>query len=409
MLAKMAKIARMEFKLTAVNRAFIVLTILGPFIIVAISVLPGLLAMSGSMGSPELKVAIVSQDQSFVDGIAPALNRSGIRVVNAQGSPQSLDEMVLGGTLDGYMTLPPDLLSTKHLEYVSKNVGDFRVMGTLQGVIGQSIVAMRLMKAGLPAGEIASIVSPPAIENRRLAKTGEKEKSDFLTILMTGLALVMLLYMTVLLYGQAIGRSVLTEKTSKTVEIMLSSVKPLDLLYGKILGKAAAGLLQYAVWAVMTAAFLGIFGPRLGINLNLGITPATLAFLVLFFILAFFLYSGMYAALGSAAEDEQHLSQLAWPVIIFLMIPVFLISPIIMNPNAPFVVGLSLFPLTASVVMFLRVVVGGTPSWQILLSIGIQLLTIALVVFLSAKIFRVGLLMTGKRFKMGEIVKWLRY
>jgi ABC-2 type transport system permease protein len=410
MLGKMAKITRMEFKLTAANRAFIILTILGPFLIVAISVLPSLLSMRGGLGSAEKKIAVVSADMAFVAGITPSLQSAGIKVVNAQADAAALDSMVLAGTLDGYIVLPEDLLSASRFEYVSKNAADFAVTGALQGVIGQSIVAMRLTKAGLPAREIQALVQPPQIDTRKLAASGEKEKSDFLSLLMTGIALVLLLYMTVLLYGQAIGRSVLQEKTSKTVEIMLSSVRPLDLMYGKILGKGAAALVQYAVWVGMTTLFMQIFGPRLGISLSsLSITPVILAYLVLFFLIAFFLYSSLYAALGSAAEDEQHLTQLAWPVLIFLMIPVFLMSPIIMSPGAPLVVGLSLFPLTGPVVMFLRIVAGNAPAGEILLSICIQLVSIALIVYLSAKIFRVGLLMTGKRFKFNEIVKWLRY
>jgi ABC-2 type transport system permease protein len=409
MFNKLAKITRMEFKLTAANRAFIALTILGPFLIIGMSVLPTVLSMSGGLGSPVLKIALVNVDRESLKIITPALERADIRVTEFQGDPRPLDAEVLEGRLDGYLIFPADLAKATTLEYVSKNAGDFRVMGTLQGVIGQSIVAMRLVKAGLAPQEIAGIVQPPRIENRKLTKSGEKEKSDFLAILMTGIALVMLLYMTVMLYGQAIGRSVLTEKTSKTVEIMLSSVKPLDLLYGKIFGKALAALLQYAVWILMTAVFLLAVGPRLGINLNVGITPSTLGFMVLFFLLDFFMYSALYAALGSASEDEQHLSQLAWPMIVFLVIPMVLISPIIMNPSAPFVVGLSLFPLTGPVVMFLRVLIGGVPGWQIALCVAFALVTIAGIVYISAKIFRVGLLMTGKRFKLGEIVKWVRY
>ncbi len=409
MLAKMAKITAMEFKLTAANRAFIILTILGPFIIAAISILPSVLSMRGGLGPTETKVAIVSREAGFVDSITPALESSGIKVVKADADAAALDSMVMAGTLDGYVTLPEDLLTAPRIEYVSKNAVDFRVTGILQSVIGQSIVTLRLTKAGLPADEIRALTQPPQVETRKLAASGEKEKSDFVGLLMTGIALVLLLYMTVLLYGQAIGRSVLQEKTAKTVEIMLSSVRPLDLMYGKILGKGAAALVQYGVWVVMAAVFMQVFGPRLGINLSLSITPTTLGYLVLFFLIAFFLYSSLYAALGSAAEDEQHLTQLAWPVLIFLMIPIFLMSPIIMSPNAPLVVGLSMFPLTGPVVMFLRIVAGSAPAAQILLSIGIQLVSIAVIVYLSAKIFRIGLLMTGKRFSFGEIVKWVRY
>jgi ABC-2 type transport system permease protein len=403
-MSKLSKIIRMEFRLTASNKLFIVLTILGPFLIAAVTVLPGTLANSGSrMGSPETRIAIAGPDQGFIDAISPALALSKIQLVPAQDTIASLDAEVLAGAFDGYIVLPPDLTRADRLEYVSKSAGDIRMLSVLQGVIGQAIVVERLVKAGISAVEVASLTQPPAVESRQLTRTGEKKSTDFLTVLMTGLVLAMLLYMTVLLYGQVIGRSVLSEKTSKTAEIMLSSVRPMDLLFGKILGKAAASLLQYGIWVGVTTVFLKLFGPLLGVPLSLRIGLPTLLFLVLFFLLAFFLYCSLYAALGAASEDEQHLGQLAWPMILFLVLPVVLIFPIISTPQAPLVVGLSFFPLTAPIVMFLRILVGAAKTWEVLLSVGLLLASIAGVIVLSAKIFRVGLLMTGKRFKVSEI------
>lgn len=411
MRSKLAKIVRMEYRLTTANRAFLVLTILGPFLIVGVMVLPALMTTGrASMGNPELDIAVVGADPQWLAGVSPALAGAGIRAVSLDADAAELDARVLAGDLAGYVVLPPDLASATRIEYVAKNVSDFRVSAALSGVIGQSVVALRLAKAGLPAAEIASLIRPPTVEARQLVKNGESAQQDFMTILFTGLIFAMLLYMTVLLYGQAIGRSVLTEKSGKTVEIMLSSVRPLELLFGKILGKGLASLLQYGIWVAMSVLFLRYAAPLLGLGagLRLAVTPATLAFLVLFFLLDFFLYCSVYGALGSASEDDHHLGQLAWPVIIFLVIPTVLISPILTAPNSTLVVALTLFPLTGTVVMFLRILVGAAPAWQIWLCVGLLAVTIAAVVALAAKIFRVGLLMTGKRFKLGEVVRWVR-
>ena len=183
----------------------------------------------------------------------------------------------------------------------------------------------------------------------------------------------------------------------------------MELLFGKILGKALASLLQYGIWVTISAAVLKLIGPRIGISIGVGLSMSTLAYLVLFFILAFFLYCSLYAALGAASEDEQHLGQLAWPVIIFLVIPVVMISSIITTPRAPVIVALSLFPLTAPIVMFLRILVGAAEPWEILVSIGLIVATTAAVIWLSARIFRVGILMTGKRFKFLEVLRLVRY
>jgi ABC-2 type transport system permease protein len=226
---------------------------------------------------------------------------------------------------------------------------------------------------------------------------------------MTGLIFAMMLYMTVLLYGQAIGRSVLAEKTNKTVEIMLSSVRPMDLLFGKILGKALASLLQYGIWVVVSIAVMKLIGPRFGITVGFDFPMSTFAYLVLFFILAFFLYCSIYAALGAAAEDEQGLGQLAWPVVIFLITPIVMISQVITAPFSPVVVVLSFFPLTAPIIMFLRILMNAAQPWEIILSLTLTAIATTAIVWISSKIFRVGILLTGKRLKFRDVVRMIRY
>ncbi len=403
---KLARIIRMEFRLTVANRVFVVLTILGPFLIAAIAILPGLLSRSdATMGSPVTEIALVGADPAFVQAISPSFVQARIVVRAVQGGVEKMDALVRNGTYDGYLMLPSDLATVTRLQYVSRNAVDFRVTTLLQAVIGQAIVAQKLTEAGVSTSQIASVIRLPVLDARQLTQSGEKKKSsDFATVLITGLTFAMLLYMTLVLYGQVIGRSVLTEKTSKTVEIMLSSVRPIELLFGKILGKAFASLLQYGIWVGISALILRLVGPRLGISIGAGLTVGTFAYLVLFFTLAFFLYSSLYAALGAVSQDEQHLGQLAWPMVIFLMIPVMMISPIITSPHAPLIVGLSLFPLTAPIVMFLRILVDAAAGWEIFLSVTLIIMATAGVIWLSARIFEAGILMTGKRFTLREVL-----
>jgi len=409
-MGKLGKIIRMEFRLTVANKAFIVLTILGPFLIAAIAVLPNLLSRSeGAMGGETVRIALLGADADFVREIAPALRQSGIEASAVQGSSESLDSQVLDGAFDGYLALPADLSLVTNMEYVSRDAVDYRVIGLLQGVIGRGIVARRLVEAGVPSSRVASLTQLPSFESWRLSRGGKMKNADFVAVLMTGLTLSMLLYMTVLLYGQAIGRSVLAEKTSKTVEIMLSSVRPMDLLFGKILGKALASLLQYGIWVAISAVAMRLVGPRLGISVGAGLPISTLAYFVLFFILAFFLYCSIYAALGASSEDEQQLGQLAWPMIAFLAVPVVMIYPIIMAPSSPLAIGLSFFPPTAPIVMFLRISVGAAGGWEILLCVALTIAATIAAIWLSARIFRVGILMTGKRFKLREVLLLARY
>jgi ABC-2 type transport system permease protein len=404
---KLWTIVGMEFRLTAANRAFVVITLLGPFLIVALSVLPSLLSMGGA--TAERNVAIAGGEPVLVDRLAAALAPSNVHVTATSEPESALDARVVEGGLHGYVALPPDLLGAKSIVFVTSATGDYQTPATLQAVIGGYVVASRLAAAGVAPDAVGGLLAQPAVETRRVTRDGEKRPMDFFAALFSGLAFTFLLYMTVLLYGQAIGRSVVLEKTSKTVEIMLSSVRPRELLFGKILGKGSAGLLQYAVWIVMAVLVLKLLGPVVKVDLPVVGGARTMGSLVAFFLMAFFLYSSAYAALGAASEDEQHLGQLAWPLIVFLVVPMVFIGATVQSPDGPVTVALSLFPLTAPIVMFQRVVLGSPPAWQVALAVCLILATTTGVVALSARIFRVGILMTGKRPRLREVLRWVGY
>jgi ABC-2 type transport system permease protein len=204
-----------------------------------------------------------------------------------------------------------------------------------------------------------------------------------------------------------IGRSVVQEKTNKTVEIMLSSVRPAELMYGKIFGIGIAGLLQYAVWFLLAALVL-TFLSSLGINTPELISARLFGTLLLYFLPAFLLYAAAFAAMGAASEDEQHLGQLSTPLILFLVLPLVLIGALVMNPGSVIAQILSYFPFTAPIVMFIRVMVETPPFWQQLLSYLIVLITIALTAGFGGKIFRIGILLTGKRPSIGEVLRWMK-
>ncbi len=406
---KLWKVTVHEFKVIAANKTFLILTILGPFLLLAISVLPNLLARRSQLRDIEIRLTGVDID--FYGQIEMPLKNSGIIVSRGRESREKLDTLVLDGDLYGYIIFPEDLLTAQKLELVAKDITDSKILGTLSGVIGQEIIARRIIKEGFDPTKIEKLTKPPVIEASKLAKKGkkvERVKQDFTSVIVTGVGFTMLLYMTILLYGQMIGRSVLKEKTSKTVEIMLSSVNPLELLFGKLLGQTAASLLQYTVWIVMGTSFIKAFGSAIGISSLPSISGLLVVFLMLFFLLGFSLYAGIYTALGSAAVDETNLGHLSWPVIVILMILMVGVGAIVTNPASSASVFLSMFPLTSPIVMFIRIVLGSPKAWQIALSICILIATVGLVIVLSAKIFRIGILMTGKRFTIKEILKWIR-
>lgn len=405
---KILTIARHEFRLTTSSKAYKIITVIGPFLIIAVSVVPGLLS-SRAGARKETAIAITGVDQRFFNTIRPSLEAVKIIPYFCDGNDQCT-ELVREGKVQGYIVLPAGYESGESIEYYSLTATDIVLSEMLKSIVGQAVVSMRLTEAGLDPGQVAELSRLPGVTVKKINREGQEEKSrDFLSIMLTGIAFIMLLYMTVLLYGQMIGRSVVTEKTSKTVELMLSSVKPAELMYGKIFGLGFAGLLQYAIWLGVATLLITFIGPVFSIDLPASFSGGSLGFLALFFVLAFFLYSSAFAAMGAAADDEQHFGQLIWPIILPLALPLVLISPIIMNPDSTLVRVLSLFPLTAPTVMFTRILISMPPVWEIILSVALLGVTIGLFIGGAGRIFRVGILMTGKRFSLKEIFKWLRY
>ncbi len=404
---KLFKVARREFLATAANKAFVIITLLGPILILAVSVLPSLAATGGvSSGGA---VAVVGGD-SFKNTLASALG-GDVSVVAAE-SEDAAKSGVLEGRYSAALVLPPGWENAERLSFYSKTGTEIVLYSKVASVIDAASREARASVSGVAPEVLQKILKGPSLDLKKLSADKPESASssganDYLGILLTVLGFVMLMYMTVLLYGQLIGRSVIQEKTLKTVEIMLSSVSPRHLLWGKILGPGAAGLIQYAFWIAMALGVTSILGPSLDIKLPDTLSAVNLLWLVVFFVPAYFLYAALYAALGAGAEDEQHLGQLAWPVIIFLIIPMVMINTFVMTPNSSISVFFSYFPLTSPIVMLIRVLVAPPAAWEIALSYVVLLASVVGAGMLAAKIFRVGILMTGKRRKLGEIIKWV--
>ncbi len=401
-------IMRHEFSMVAKTKTFVVLTLLGPFLIFAVTVLPTLVARNpGAMaGGKPLYVAGVSD--SLKASLSAAFKAMEVEIIEA-GDEGEAKGLARSGKALAYLKLGGAWPQEASAAWYSRTGTDALMYGVAQSVVAAEAKALRIRDSGLDPLAVERIMASPNFELVKLEEGGAEQakgESDFLEVLFTSMSFVMLLYMTVLLYGQMIGRSVVTEKTSKTVEIMLSSVTSRELMVGKILGLGAASMTQYAVWLTMAFVLAKVLGPLVGFSIPRGINPENLAWLVVFFVLAFLLYSSAYAALGAASEDEQHLGQLAWPLLIFLIVPLVMIGSLVGNPDSAIAVALSIFPMTSPIVMLVRILVSPPPAGQLVLSLGLLAASVAGMALLAGKIFRVGILMTGKRAKFGEVVKW---
>lgn len=394
--------------MTAHTKAYLITTLTGPFIIIALFALPNLLARSAAEDVSSLagrRLAFVGAGP-LLPPIQAELAPLGIAVEEA-GEAEPLADRVRDGGVDGYVVFPADVLGSEDARYFSDDAVDVALQALLEGVIGRAVVQLRLERAGLDAERVTSLTRRPRMQALVLDDEGAVEQNvEESFLVMT--AFVGLLYLMLMLYGQALGRAVLTEKTGKTAEIMLSSLHPFALLAGKVLAKTLAGVLQYLAWMLIALLAIEVLGPAVGVSVPPIVQPGTLLTLLGFFTLGFLLYSAAFAMAAAIAADEQNFSQLLLPVMVALVVPMVVMPSVLISSDGPLAVTLSLIPATAPVVMFMRVLVGDPGTLQVAVGVaGMVLVTVA-AVWAAAKVFRLGILLTGKKGTFGEVVRLLR-
>ena len=341
------------------------------------------------------------------------LVRAWDRPASAKDAYQELTRQVRDGQLDAFLEVPKDILSGKDATLHTRNGSDYQTDRSLGRALNNAVIERRLSDRGVHVDNLSQIMHAVDLNLVKVTKTGESEENG--QSVLVQLSIVMVLYITLLVYGVMTMRSVLEEKTSRIVEILASSIRPVHLLAGKILGVAAVGLTQYLIW-MATAALVSTYGAAVGSTFRPGaVAPkfhlpiSFLIYPVIFFLAGYFLYASLYAAIGSMVSSEEELQQLQMPVTL-VIVSCFILYPLIQRaPNSPLAIGLTLFPFSSPILMVFRITVQTPPFWQIALSLAICAATTVGVVWLAARIYRVGILMYGKRPSLVELLRWLRY
>ena len=228
---------------------------------------------------------------------------------------------------------------------------------------------------------------------------------------MIAFALLFFLYITVLFYGIFVMRGVIEEKQSRIVEVLISSVRPTQMMLGKLLGIGLVGLTQIGIWALSTG-LLSLFGATMFASQGAkvpNIPISLLVYFVVYFVLGFFLYATLYAMVGAIVSSEEDAQQVQFPVTMLIVMPMMLFGMVMSNPSSTSSILLAMMPFFAPTLMMLRIAVINPPVWQVILSMLIMVVTILGCVWVAAKIYRVGILMYGKRPSIAELGKWLRY
>ena len=416
MTAKLWAVVRREYLERVRTKGFVIGTILGPLILGAMMIVP-IFAMRS--GSKPLKVAVLDGTGTLGPAVEAALRaarfddkpRFDVQPVgpDAPGDPEAgLKKAVLEGRLDGYLHLPADAVVKGTASYFGRNVSNRIDLRTMERAVSDVLVGVRLAAAGLDPTKVKDLTRELDLKTIRLSESGEREDQGAAMIF--AVILLMILYTSILMWGQMVMTSVIEEKTSRVVEVMASGVPSTTLLAGKLVGVGGAGLTQFLVWSLsLFGASVVMAGPLAGTFPMPEITPLMLVSFVLFFLLGFFFYAALYASIGAAVNTVQEAQNFVWVVLMPIIIGMVFFTAVLEAPDGPLSVAMSMIPGISPLIMFLRIVVLTPPVWQIALSIALLALAILGVVWVAARVYRVGILMYGKRPTFPELVKWVRH
>jgi len=421
---KMLVIARREYVTRVKSKGFWVATVLLPLFILAMTLLPALVMSrsktthrvvvvdaTGEVAGPltrklEERKASGEGDISFqVETEPPA--------ADADAQRAALDRQVLAGDIDAWLWVTPDGLDHGKVEYHSQNISNLATQSVLEDGLTGVVRRNKLIAAGVDPDRIEKLDQSVGLNTVRVTEKGGREEGGT-TGLVFAYLLFFLLYIVLLIYGQQVMQGVLEEKTSRVVELVISSASPFELMLGKLLGVSAAGFTQLAVWlgtvAVVTLPAVAASIAWLPAGFHMPVLPVSLVihFFVLFF-LGFFLFASFYAAIGASFNTAQEAQQLSTFAVMFLIVPFIFLMPVMNDPDSTLAVVLSIIPVFTPLVMMLRLAVKSPPWWQIALAYSLTAAFTLFMVWTAARIYRVGILMYGKKPTVQEILRWTRY
>jgi ABC-2 type transport system permease protein len=441
---KFLAVVKREYVQRVRTKFFVIATILGPLLMAAFTIVPALM-FSIKSGGPT-RLAIVDQTGKMYERVAkelvsgkerrrkneeaqtpkqPPIGPEGRKEqINQAGKmikasfvveethldnrslnevKKDLETRIENRELDGYIVLPPDLLRAEEPEFRARNTADPFTRESVRDAVSYAVRGQRLAEARINELDVEKASEP--VRLKTIEAGGRESAGEASFFLVFGLGL--LIYMSVLLYGQLVLGAVIEEKETRIAEILFSSMRSFPLMMGKLIGVSLVALTQMGIWA---AAFL-IFSVWAagGSSITLPqISPVLFVYFGLYFLMGYFIYSTVYAVVGSMVTTTQEGGQLALPVVLMLIAGLFLSFNIIRSPNSPLAFWASMFPFFAPITMLVRIVTETPPLWQILLSLGIGVVTIVGLVWLASRIYRIGMLMYGKKATIPEVWRWIR-
>ncbi|MGA2049570.1 MAG: ABC transporter permease [Terracidiphilus sp.] len=361
------------------------------------------IASSDAALAGDLRTRLTSEKNSKadVDVVAPATAEDRAR----------LTDQVRTRAIEGLLWIETPAGGVPTATYYSQSAGDFMSTARLKDSLDNSLVSEHLTGGGMKQADADAVLKGVEIESFQVKKDGQLVKSNAFASFWKGYVMALLLTMTTMIYGLNVARSIVQEKTSRVFEVMLATVKPSDMLAGKLAGVGAVGLTQIGIWLVAAAVLLGT--PMAAAAMTGGYAVhfswVECVLFPVYFLLGFLLFSSLFAGLAATCETEQELQMYMPLAAAPTWLSFAMIMLIINDSNSFWSVAASLFPPTAPIVMFLRMASQTPPMWQFVVSIGLLVLSIWGTLAVSSRLYRVGILMYGKRATLPELLRWLRY
>jgi ABC-2 type transport system permease protein len=439
---KFLAVIKREYLQRVRTRFFIISTVMGPVVLGLFAVFPVYIANMNFGGATRL--AVIDQSGKVYDAFQNALTteeteNSDSENENKAPNPQmqrdasfgrqkfhtelvslngrtleqvkrDLNERVRANELDGYVIIPTDVLADGKPEFYGRSTGDIFTRETLSDSLSRAVREQRLAENKIDQHVLREASRRVTLVSTKISNRGEEKvsSSGFTLVFSFGL----LIYVAILLYGQTVLGAVIEEKETRIAEILFSSMRSFPLMMGKLVGVSLVALTQLSIWAIAFTLLAG-FGVSMatarGVPTSIPhVPPMVLVCFLLFFLLGYFIYATVYALIGSMVTTVQEGGQLAIPVVLMLVAGFYFVFPIIRSPNSSLAFWASMFPFLAPITMMVRITTETPPAWQIILSLAIGFTTVVGLVWLTARVYRVGMLMYGKRATIPEVWRWIR-
>ena len=417
---KLLLIIQREYTTLVARKSFIVITLLIPFLFVAIGAVPVLISEWNNSGSAEAVTVI--DETGRLAGVIP--DTESFRFIPLKGEAGSTDVKSFfdqaGNSMSALVVIPANVLDSAKVNIYSKSTVNMALVSHVTESLNDTLTAVKIASMGVP--NLDKMVKEAQVDidvnSVKLSDDGTESEASTTAAMVLGMVLAFITYMFVLTYGAMIMNSVIEEKTNRIVEVIVSSCKPFQLMMGKIIGVALVGLTQFLIWAILISVAVG------GVGISLANDPMSdlsgvfnaiqsvnlvsiFTCFVVYFLGGYLLYASLFAGFGSAVDQASDASQFTSPIIIVMVVALYAGIGCMENPNGSMAMWCSMIPFTSPIVMMVRLPYD-VPFWQIAVSVALLYGTAFGLVWVSSRIYRIGILRYGKKFTFKEIMGWVK-